>query len=162
MHAAITEPSAGPVTDRVVAFITGYDPSGAPPGTDRHTARAIANWLACTVGGCRDDSVTRLRGVMAATAGDGPAGVIGADRRCDMASAAFINGFASNVLDFDDMHVPTLIHPTGTVVAAALAVAEARRATGRALLDAVTVGMAYHGARRRDRRGGDGLPATGP
>ena len=60
-----------------------------------------------------------------------------------MASAAFVNGFASNVLDFDDMHVPTLIHPTGTVVAAARRW-RWRKHNGRrggALLDAVAIGI---------------------
>ena len=130
----------GSIPGRVAAFINGYDRSAAPPGIDRHVARAVANWLACTLGGCRDDSVSRLLGVMDTIAGNGAATAFGHGRRVDVASAAFVNGFASNVLDFDDMHVPTLIHPTGTVVAAALALAEARRATGGALLDAVTSG----------------------
>ena len=135
------EQTTGPVTGRIVAFITNYNAAVPLPGLDRHVARAFANWLACTVGGSGDGSVSRLLGVMDRVAGNGAATAIGCGRRMDMASAAFVNGFASNVLDFDDMHVPTLIHPTGTVVAAALAMAEAQRATGRALLDAVAIGI---------------------
>jgi len=135
------EQTTGPVTGRIVAFITNYNAAVPLPGLDRHVARAFANWLACTVGGSGDGSVSRLLGVMDRVAGNGAATAIGCGRRMDMASAAFVNGFASNVLDFDDMHVPTLIHPTGTVVAAALAMAEVQRATGRALLDAVAIGI---------------------
>lgn len=56
------------------------------------------------------------------------------------ASAAFINGVASAVLEFDDTHIATNIHPTGVVLAAALPIAQAGRLSGRRLLEAVLAG----------------------
>lgn len=129
------------LTGRVADFIVGGAPANAPEGTDRHVVRAFINWLGCTIGGSRDESVSRLLAVMDCVAGAGQATVCGRNRKLDMAHAALANGFASNALDFDDMHVPTLIHPTGPVVAAALSVAEAQRDTGRALLDAILIGI---------------------
>src|SRR5690606_31730708 len=53
------------------------------------------------------------------------------------AAAAFVNGVAAAVLEFDDTHIRTNIHPTGVVLAAALPLAQAGRLSGRRLLEAV-------------------------
>jgi 2-methylcitrate dehydratase PrpD len=59
----------------------------------------------------------------------------------DAASAALVNGISSHVFDYDDTHPATLIHPSGPIVAAALAVAERYDLSGRALIDAVVLGV---------------------
>src|SRR5690606_13114426 len=56
------------------------------------------------------------------------------------ANAAFLNGVASAVLEFDDTHIATNIHVTGVVAAAALPVAQAGKHSGRDLLEAMIVG----------------------
>ncbi len=67
--------------------------------------------------------------------------MVGRDAALDPVNAALVNGVAANALDYDDMHAATLIHPTGAVVAAALALAEAKRASGRALILATVAGV---------------------
>jgi hypothetical protein len=44
--------------------------------------------------------------------------------RIDAQHAALLNGIASHVHDYDDTHLDTIIHPTGPVASALLAVAE--------------------------------------
>ena len=56
------------------------------------------------------------------------------------AGAAFINGVAAAVLEFDDTHIATNIHATCAIAAAALPIAQAGRLSGRQLLEAVLVG----------------------
>lgn len=56
-------------------------------------------------------------------------------------SAALMNGTLAHSLDFDDTHLPSVLHPSASVVPAALAVAESRGADGAALLDAIGVGV---------------------
>lgn len=68
------------------------------------------------------------------------AGVIGVDRRYPAVSAALVNGTLAHALDFDDTHLPSVLHPSASVVPAALAAAEATGATGRELLAAVAAG----------------------
>ena len=50
--------------------------------------------------------------------------VIGSDTRLPSANAAFINGTLAHILDFDDTHLPSILHPSASIVPAALAVAE--------------------------------------
>ncbi|WP_309239968.1 MmgE/PrpD family protein [Actinomadura sp. J1-007] len=56
-------------------------------------------------------------------------------------SAALLNGTLAHSLDFDDTHLPSVLHPSASVVPAALAAAEAQGASGAALLDAIGAGV---------------------
>ena len=67
--------------------------------------------------------------------------MIGRRERIDILHAALLNGIASHVLDFDDTHHPTLIHPSGPVVSAALALCEREQTTGSAFLHALILGI---------------------
>ena len=66
---------------------------------------------------------------------------IGAGRRMAAADAAFVNGVLAHSLDYDDTHLPSILHPSASVVPASLAVAEWRGTPGAALVDAVAVGL---------------------
>ncbi|HJQ28767.1 MAG TPA: MmgE/PrpD family protein [Rubrobacter sp.] len=72
--------------------------------------------------------------------GEEQAGVIGRIDKYPAASAALLNGTLAHSLDYDDTHLPSVLHPSAAVVPAALAAAEASGATGRALLSAVAAG----------------------
>jgi 2-methylcitrate dehydratase PrpD len=61
--------------------------------------------------------------------------------RTSLIHAATVNGIASHVLDYDDTHEPTILHGTGPVMSAALAVADWRGASGLDLLAAHAIGF---------------------
>ena len=66
---------------------------------------------------------------------------VGSTRRYPAATAALVNGTLAHALDFDDTHLPSVLHPSASVVPAALAAAEAAGKGGAPLLDAVGVGV---------------------
>ena len=47
-----------------------------------------------------------------------------AEQRCRPPQAAFVNGVLAHSLDYDDTHLPSVLHPSASVVPAALAAAE--------------------------------------
>jgi 2-methylcitrate dehydratase PrpD len=55
--------------------------------------------------------------------------------------AAFTNGVLAHSLDYDDTHLPSVLHPSASVVPAALAVAEAVGADGQATIAAIAAGL---------------------
>lgn len=61
--------------------------------------------------------------------------------RTSAAWAAFANGVLAHSLDYDDTHLPSVLHPSASVVPAALAAAEQHGADGEQLLHAVAVGI---------------------
>ena len=55
--------------------------------------------------------------------------------------AAFVNGTLAHSLDFDDTHLPSILHPSASIVPASLAMAEATRASGARTIAAIAVGI---------------------
>ena len=68
------------------------------------------------------------------------AGVVGREQRFPTASAALLNGTLAHALDFDDTHLPSVLHPSAAVIPASLAAGEAVRASGSQVLAAVAAG----------------------
>ncbi|SEF60340.1 2-methylcitrate dehydratase PrpD [Thermomonospora echinospora] len=57
------------------------------------------------------------------------------------ALAALANGVLAHSLDYDDTHLPSVLHPSASVVPAALAAAELADASGEELIRAVALGL---------------------
>lgn len=72
--------------------------------------------------------------------GNPQASIIGKAKRFPTAGAALINGTLAHALDYDDTHLPSVLHPSAAVVPAALAATEAAGGSGEDLLTAVAVG----------------------
>lgn len=77
-------------------------------------------------------------GLLRLGAGDGT--VVGRTDRLAPASAALANGTLMHSMEFDDTHVPSVMHGSAVIVPAALAVGERERASGDALLRSVVAG----------------------
>ncbi|HET7157401.1 MAG TPA: MmgE/PrpD family protein [Burkholderiales bacterium] len=112
------------------------------PHPIRHEGkRALLNWLGCAIGGCGDEAVARAVSTIAPFSGAATVTLLGRSDKLDSLHAAMINALASNILDFDDTHMKTVIHPTVPVAAAAMALAEHRAASGEQLLHAFILGV---------------------
>ncbi|GIW08914.1 MAG: MmgE/Prp family protein [Dehalococcoidia bacterium] len=67
--------------------------------------------------------------------------MVGRAGRYPAPMAAQVNGTLAHSLDFDDTHLPSILHPSATIVPATLALAEATGATGRDAIAAAAVGI---------------------
>lgn len=112
------------------------------PDRIRHEARrAILNWAGCAIGGCQDEAVVKLLEAVRPFAGPPTSTVVGRGERLDALNAALVNGVSSNILDFDDTHLATVIHPTVPVASALLAAAECRKTSGERFLLGFVLGV---------------------
>jgi 2-methylcitrate dehydratase PrpD len=73
--------------------------------------------------------------------GRGEAHGIGLDHPVPAAWAAFANGVLAHSLDYDDTHLPSVLHPSAAVVPAALAAGEQAGASGRQVVAAIAAGL---------------------
>jgi 2-methylcitrate dehydratase PrpD len=89
--------------------------------------------------------VARIAFDYATSFGTGPSTIVGSTACAAPEFAAFANAVAGHAFELDDMHLPSLNHPGPLVVAPALAVGEARRASGRELIAAVACGYEVMG-----------------
>jgi 2-methylcitrate dehydratase PrpD len=129
------------VTARLARFVADSRWEDVP-GNVRHEAkRTLLNSLGAAFGGCRDAAVDHALAVLQPFSGPAEATVIGRSERADALTASFVNAVSANVLDFDDTHHPTIIHPAAPVVPALLALAERTRCTGRQFLHALILGV---------------------
>ena len=67
--------------------------------------------------------------------------VIGRHDRPDALNAAFLNAVSANVLEYDDTHLATVMHPAAPVAPGLFGLAELRPASGRDLLHAFILGV---------------------
>ncbi len=108
----------------------------------RHEAkRTVVNFVGTALGGCRDEAVDLAIRALGPFFGPPQATVIGRSQMPDALSAAFLNAVSANVLEFDDTHLETVIHPAAPVVPAGFALAELRPVSGQDLLHAVVLGV---------------------
>src|SRR4051812_13935992 len=129
------------VTKILAQFVVDsrYD---AIPDTVRHEARrSVLNWLGCAVGACRHEGIDIALAALSEFSGPAQATVLGRGERLDIMHAALLNGISSHMFDFDDTHLKTVIHPSGPVASALLALAEYRPMTGADFLHAFILGV---------------------
>lgn len=74
-------------------------------------------------------------------AGPPEARVVGRPARISATGAAFANGVLAHSLDYDDTHLPSVLHPSASVVPAVMAAAELAGLSGPQILDAIAVGI---------------------
>ena len=132
---------APPVT-RLLAELVAQQPSrGWSDAVDHAAHRTFLNWLGCAVGATQHESVKAALAAVRVLQPAPQASVLGRNEKVDMASAALLNGISSHTFDFDDTHLKTIIHPAGPVASALLALAEHQGSSGRALIDALVLGI---------------------
>jgi 2-methylcitrate dehydratase PrpD len=128
-------------------FAVACRDEGLPPNVREDVVGRILDVLGNCVAGYAESKGNDSepdRAVLRVVAGMGgtpQASVIGDEAKVPSANAALINGSLAHALDFDDTHLPSVLHPSASVVPAALAVAEEVGATGEQLAAAIAAGV---------------------
>src|SRR5690606_21372878 len=108
----------------------------------RHESRrALLNFLGCALAGAGHPARIIFDTALGACSGGHQATVIGTGRKGDTSHAALANALSATVDAFCDTHAQAIVHPSAPVIAAALALAEQRRASGEAVLHAIAMGL---------------------
>ena len=102
--------------------------------------RSLLNFIGCALGVARTPPIEMALRVLLPLSGESRVTVLGRAERLDPLGAAFVNAIGGNLLDYDDTHLRTVIHPSAPVAPAALALAEQRGLSGAAMLHAFILG----------------------
>src|SRR2546425_1652117 len=123
-------------------------------------------WPGTAIRGSVEPLADAIAAVIAATGGEPQATVVGRGPRTSALLASLANGAQCHALDFDDTHLPAVLHGSAAVAPVVFALAEWRHASGADALAAFiagfeletrigrVIGKATHGARLA--RDGDG------
>ena len=106
----------GEISASLARFVASSRWDDLPPSVKREAKRALLNISGCIIAGLRLNQF-------------------------EFDDRAVVLGAAANALDFDDTHLPTVIHPGPPVGAALFALAEKWDFSGRELLHAYVLGV---------------------
>jgi len=127
------------VVERFAAFAEAFRGQALPAEVLHHAKRAVIDWHAAVYPGAVTAPATLLERALAEELDRGGAR-LALGRKAPARAAALINGAAAHTAEVDDIFRDGIYHPGAPTIAAALALAQARRASGEAFLRAVTVG----------------------
>jgi 2-methylcitrate dehydratase PrpD len=121
-------------------FVTESRFEALPESLRHEGRRSILNHVGCALGVARHPSVITALEIMRDASGKQSATVLGQRDRLGVMEAAFVNAIASNLLDYDDTHLRTVIHPSAPVAPVAFALGEELSASGAEVLHAFLLG----------------------
>ena len=137
----LPSPEARDVTRTLAHYLVTARFEDLPEKVRHEGVRTLLNWVGVAVGGSQHDTITDAVAAIAPFSGPPQASLLGRRERFDIMNAAFVNGVASHIFDYDDTHLKTIIHPAGPVVPAILALAEYHPVSGQDFLNALVLGV---------------------
>jgi 2-methylcitrate dehydratase PrpD len=130
-----------PVGETLGRFVARSAWSDIGPSLRHEAKRSLLNFVGGALGVAQTPPIATIMRVLDALGGPARATVIGRAERLGILDAAFVNAISANLLDYDDTHLNTIIHPTAPVAPALLALAEERGLSGAAVLHAFILGV---------------------
>jgi len=140
-------------TALIARYIAGARSRAFPDDVLDEARKCLVDWTAVCMGAYDAPEARLLASVVQAWGAQGQARYLWGGKSSAM-NAALVNGTLSHCLDYDDTHIPSVIHLSGPIWAAVLAVGGARGCDDALLLQAFITGFEV-GARIGD--GGVGM-----
>ncbi|KAK5288255.1 hypothetical protein LTR55_008333 [Exophiala xenobiotica] len=132
-------------TFKLAQFLAQLKYEHLPKHVIAQAKRSILNSLGCGAGSCHAPPVEKVIETVLLTPHSSSAGgqctILGRSERACQDTVALINGVALTAADYDDTHLRTVIHPSGTPLAALLSWAELHHLSGRDFILAFVAGV---------------------
>ena len=128
-------------TRQLASWLVSSNWQDVPQSARYEAVRSMFNWVGCCLGGARHETTNRAIAAIAEFSGKAEATVLGRTERLDIMHAALVNGITSHVLDYDDTHLDTIIHPAGPVASSILALGERLGSSGIEFMHAFILGI---------------------
>lgn len=129
------------LAEQLAAFAAGTSFDDLPDDVVASVKMRVLDTLGITAAAACLETSRAARRWAAAQGGAAAASGVGVEHRLPANLAAFVNGVLAHSLDYDDTHLPSVLHPSATVVPAVLAAAERQGSDGRDVIRAIAVGL---------------------
>lgn len=123
----------------IAAWANGL--TALPPEIEAATRLHVMDTVGVALGALPLETSRAVLDHVAEAGGARQATAFGLPEQVPVAEAAFVNGVLAHSLDYDDTHLPSIVHPSASVVPAALAAAEFTHATPEQTLAAIAAGL---------------------
>ncbi|MBA0050202.1 MmgE/PrpD family protein [Streptomyces sp. AJS327] len=129
------------LAQRLAEFATAATPGTLPEEVSSSVRERVVDVLGLCVAAHRLPTSAAIVAHVREQGGPPRATVVGGGEPVPAPLAALANGVLAHSLDYDDTHLPSVLHPSASIVPAALAAAEANGADGRETVRAIAVGL---------------------
>ncbi len=126
--------------DEFVEFATAAMAQGVPPDVALAARNQLIDSVGVAMAGHEEPSAAAVAALVDEWGSTGSSRPYGSTTGRHPAHAALLNGAMAHSLDFDDTHGPSVLHPSASVVSAALAVAQSVDAPLEAVIRAIALG----------------------
>jgi 2-methylcitrate dehydratase PrpD len=127
------------MTQALAEFVVNTGPRKIPEESLHAAKRCLLDWLGLALVGSGHRAVPMLLDVLGAGA-SGEAKVIGRPERLDLLNAAMIHAYMAHVYDYDDTHIPGMVHPSAPVWAPVITLSTRVKVSGLDALLAFILG----------------------
>ncbi len=128
------------VTERVARFVAGTTASEIPAAALELARVAVTDFTGVALAGSREELSAIVLDYARRMGGAPQASIIGSDLRTSTCLAALVNGTMGHALDYDDMAISLIGHPSVFLVPAVLSIGEMTGASGKSALAAYVIG----------------------
>ncbi|MGH7405987.1 MAG: MmgE/PrpD family protein, partial [Candidatus Methylomirabilales bacterium] len=128
------------ISEKLASFITDLGSDGLPADVIEMAKLCVLDWLGSAIAGSKTRPIQMFVRVARGLGGTPQATVIPDGSKTSSHFAALVNAASSHVVEMDDLHKPSVLHPAAPVIPAALAVAERDGIAGREFLTAIVAG----------------------
>ena len=129
------------LAQQLASFASDVARDGAPEDVSRSVIQRVIDVLGLAVAAQALPTSQAAMAYAEEIGGRPQAHAVGVATALPAPAAAFVNGVLAHSLDYDDTHLPSVLHPSANIVPAALAAAEEAGADGESLVRAVAVGL---------------------
>lgn len=128
------------IMQRLAEFCASVTYQSLPEAVTKSVKDRVMDTVGICLAAVQVDTSRMAAELAAGWGGAREATAIGFAIELPASSAAFVNGVLAHTLDFDDTHLPSILHPSASVIPAALAVGQATGASSDAVIAAAAAG----------------------
>ncbi|MBI3067985.1 MAG: MmgE/PrpD family protein [Betaproteobacteria bacterium] len=128
------------ITDILAEFASGTSYRDVPEVALKTARRSLLDTIAVAIGAHGACGAREATDLAVEEGGNAASSLWAADRKVPPRTAVFVNSLMASALDFDSLHPDAVVHADLVTVPTAVAIAEARGASGQDLLAAIAIG----------------------
>jgi 2-methylcitrate dehydratase PrpD len=136
----VVDSLSAPLSTELARWAAGVTFQDLPADVVAATKLRVLDVIGLALAGAETDFGRSVHEAALALSTPGPCRILGFGGRVGVATAALANGAFSQALEFDDTHNESIVHMSSPAVAAALALSEFTRVSGRDLITAIAIG----------------------
>jgi len=128
------------ISESLVDFLYNLNYDNLPPEVVAQAKRCLLEFLGVVLAGSTTGTAIKLRTFLSKFKDKANSTAIGYGRKTDLFRAALVNGITSHVLELDDGHRRSTVHPASAVISALLPLIEQEKVDGRRAIVSIVAG----------------------